>query len=370
MESDGGGHVPVVSALFRHGNALTRVSNGVPAEEVAEEEGQRGGGRLRVVDDPEPDLDVPSVYGIASSLPRCELSSGSIDVLRSIYQADTKSRSYNFILNRQRCLVELGLIASQAEMDQGKRPRPTLAALTKQRPRMLVPGSVEDSSQRKVIEDLSRAGNKEAAEPSRVIEVDDAPETEVPLSRKRKARPSGPGTSQAAATVVEIADPPTSVSVPPLQRTLTVNIAGEVVLEGPSKPAPAPGGETEGAYESKRRLRELIGAPGARIPDDALRSVPFYPSMGAQAFKKYFTPKWEEFSSHGELEDVLEASLASAIRASAMQMKVLGEFRNRMQEQKKRVAEASKADKEHQQALEGTKGCSGECPDSLQANGG
>ncbi|KAL2476751.1 Uncharacterized protein Adt_37487 [Abeliophyllum distichum] len=309
----------------------------------------------RVVDDPEPDLDVPSVYGIASFLPRCELSSGSIDVLRSIYQADTKSRSYNFILNRQRCLVELGLIASQADMDQGKRPRPTLAALTKQRPRMLVPGSAEDSSQRKVIEDLSRAGNKETAEPSKVIEVDDAPETEVPLSRKRKVRPSGTGTSQAAATVVEIADPPTSISVPPLQRTLTVNTAGEVVLEGPSKPTPTPEGETGGAYESRRRLRELIGAPGARILDDALRSVPFYPSMGAQAFKKYFTPKWEEFSSHGELEDVLEASLASTIRASAMQMKVLGEFRNRMQEHKRRVAEASKADKEHQQALEGLK---------------
>ncbi|KAL2493453.1 Uncharacterized protein Adt_29081 [Abeliophyllum distichum] len=309
----------------------------------------------RVVDDPEPDLDVPSVYGIASSLPRCELSSGSIDVLRSIYQANTKSRSYNFILNRQRCLVELGLIASQADIDQGKRPRPTLAALTKQRPGMLVPGSAEDSSQRKVIEDLSRAGNKEAAEPSKVIEVDDAPETEVPLSRKRKARPSGTGTSQVAATVVEIADPPTSISVPPLQRTLTVNTAGEVVLEGPSKPTPTPEGETGGAYDSRRRLRELIWAPGARIPDDALRSVPFYPSMGAQAFKKYFTPKWEEFSSHGELEDVLEASLASAIRASAMQMKVLGEFRNRMQEHKRRVAEASKADKEHQQALEGLK---------------
>ncbi|KAL2531372.1 putative abhydrolase domain-containing protein [Abeliophyllum distichum] len=291
MESDGGGHVPVVSTFFRHGNALTRVSNGVPAEEVAEEEGQRGGGWLRVVDDPEPDLDVPSVYGIASSLPRCELSSGSIDVLRSIYQADTKSRSYNFILNRQRCLVELGLIASQAEMDQGKRPRPTLAALTKQRPRMLVPGSIEDSSQRKVIEDLSRAGNKEAAEPSRVIEVDDAPETE---------RPASPEDVDS-----EYSGGRWSSRVPPSQ-------------------PPAPGGETEGAYESKRRLRELIGAPGARIPDDALRSVPFYPSMGAQAFKKYFTPKWEEFSSHGELEDVLEASLASAIRASAMQMKVPG----------------------------------------------
>ncbi|KAL2513123.1 hypothetical protein Adt_18723 [Abeliophyllum distichum] len=77
--------------------------------------------------------------------------------------------------------------------------------------------------------------------------------------------------------------------------------------------------------------------------------------MGAQAVKKYFTPKWEEFSSHDELEDLLEASLASAIRASAIQMKVLSEFRTRMQEQRRRVAEASKADKEHQQALEGLK---------------
>ncbi|KAL2472129.1 hypothetical protein Adt_40265 [Abeliophyllum distichum] len=77
--------------------------------------------------------------------------------------------------------------------------------------------------------------------------------------------------------------------------------------------------------------------------------------MGAQAVKKYFTPRWEEFSSHGELEDVLEASLASAIRASVMQMKVLGEFRTRMQELRKLVAQASKAEKEHQQAIEGLK---------------
>ncbi|KAL2471247.1 putative abhydrolase domain-containing protein [Abeliophyllum distichum] len=142
---------------------------------------------------------------------------------------------------------------------------------------------------------------------------------------------------------------------PPLQRTLTVNTSGEVVLEGPSKSTPTPEGGNGGPYDSKRRFRELIGAPGARIPDDALRNLPFYPSMAAQAVKKYFTPKWEEFSSHGESEDVLEASLASAIRASAMQMKVLGEFRTRMQEQRKLVAQASKADKEHQQALEGLK---------------
>ncbi|KAL2498304.1 Uncharacterized protein Adt_23854 [Abeliophyllum distichum] len=307
----------------------------------------------RVVDDPEPDLDVPSVYGIASSLPRCELSSGSIDVLRSIYQADSKSQSYSFILNRQRCLVELGLIASQAEMDQGRRPRPTLAKLAKQKPRTLVPGSAEDSSQRKAIEDLSRAGNKDVAGASNVIEVDDVPEVGVPLSRKRKAKPAEAGVSQARGGAIDVDN--TVDGVPPLQRTLAVNKSGEVVLEGPSRPSPAPESGEGGPFDSKRRLRELIGSSGSKIPDDSLQNVPFYPSMGAQEVKYYFTPKWEEFSSHGEVEDVLEASLASAIRASTLQMKVLGEFRIRMREQKKLVAQSSKADKEHQQAMEGLK---------------
>ncbi|KAL2455214.1 Plus3 domain-containing protein [Abeliophyllum distichum] len=98
----------------------------------------------RVFDDPEPDLDVPSVYGIASHLPRCELSQDVVDVLKSLYQADQKSRSYGLILNRHWCLVELGLMASKAKMDQGKRPRPTLAQLSKQRPKTLAPGSAED----------------------------------------------------------------------------------------------------------------------------------------------------------------------------------------------------------------------------------
>ncbi|KAL2542180.1 Plus3 domain-containing protein [Abeliophyllum distichum] len=304
----------------------------------------------RVFDDPEPDLDVPSV-----PLPRCELSQGAVDVLKSIYQADQKSRSYGLILNRHRYLVELGLMASNVEMDKGKCPRPTLARLSRQRPKTLAPGSAEDVSQRKAIEDLSRMGNKEAAEASKVIEVDDAPEAEVPLSRKRKAKSFRVGASQATTDAVEIANLSTTCSVSPLQRTLAVNTSGEMVLEGLSKSTPAPKGGSGGPYDSERRLRELIRAPGARIPDDILRNLPFYPSMGAQAVKKYFTPKWEEFSSHGELEDVLEASLASAIRASSLQMKVLGEFRMRMQEQRKLVAQASKADKEHQQAMEGLK---------------
>ncbi|KAL2505894.1 Plus3 domain-containing protein [Abeliophyllum distichum] len=74
------------------------------------------GNLQRVYDDPEPDLNVPSVYGIASPLPRCELSRENTDVLRSIYEADSKGRSYNFILNRQRCLVELGLVASKGSL--------------------------------------------------------------------------------------------------------------------------------------------------------------------------------------------------------------------------------------------------------------
>ncbi|KAL2511761.1 Uncharacterized protein Adt_17361 [Abeliophyllum distichum] len=232
----------------------------------------------RVFEDPEPDLDVPSVYGIANSLPRYELSRYIIDVLRSIYQGDPKTWSYELILNRHRCLVELGLMASKAEMDQGKRPRPTLAHLTKQRPKVLVLGSTEDTSQRKVIEDLSRKGNREAVGASTVIEVDDATDGEVPLSRKRKARAFETETSQARRNVVEVVDNYT-----------------------------ASGGGDGGPYDSKRRFRELIGALGVRIPDDALQNLSFYPSMGAQAVKKYFTPKWEEFSSHGELEDVLEA---------------------------------------------------------------
>ncbi|KAL2466208.1 Uncharacterized protein Adt_42059 [Abeliophyllum distichum] len=157
LESDGGGHVPCGSVIPSAWRCLFTSFN--PYTSRGSCRGRRAKRRKLV-----------------GPLPRCELSRENIDVLRSIYEADSKGRSYNFILNRQRCLVELGLVASKAEMDQGRRPRPTLAKLAKQRPRTLVPGSAEDSSQRKVIEDLSRAGNKEAAEASKVIEVDDAPE--------------------------------------------------------------------------------------------------------------------------------------------------------------------------------------------------
>ncbi|KAL2505146.1 hypothetical protein Adt_20767 [Abeliophyllum distichum] len=52
------------------------------------------------------------------------------------------------------------------------------------------------------------------------------------------------------------------------------------------------------------------------------------------------------------MEDVLEAGLATVVRVTCLQLKVLGKFRTRMQEPKQLVAEASKSYKEHQQALE------------------
>ncbi|KAL2472295.1 Uncharacterized protein Adt_40431 [Abeliophyllum distichum] len=196
----------------------------------------------RVYDDPEPDLDVPSVYGIASGSEEPEL------------RIDPEQASV------------------PAEMDQGKFPRPTLARLSKQRLKTLAPGSAEDVSQRKVVEDLSKAGNKEAVGASKVIEVEDVPEVEVPLSRKRKANSSETGTSQPRGSTVDV---DTVCDAPPLQRTLAVNTSGEVVLEGPSRPTLTPGSGDGGPFDSKRRLRELIGAPGVRIPDDVLRNVHF-----------------------------------------------------------------------------------------------
>ncbi|KAL2498375.1 hypothetical protein Adt_23925 [Abeliophyllum distichum] len=120
----------------------------------------------------------------------------------------------------------------------------------------------------------------------------------------------------------------------------------------PPKLSQPSGGSDGGPYDSKRKLKELIKPPEARIPDDVLRNLPFYLSMGAQIFKKYFSPKWEDLTFHRDLEDVPEASLAVAVRRTGMQLKVLEEVRQQMQRHKKLVAEALKS-KEYKQALEG-----------------
>ncbi|KAL2486135.1 hypothetical protein Adt_30891 [Abeliophyllum distichum] len=198
-------------------------------------------------------------------------------------------------------------------MDQRRRPRPTLTRLSKQRLKVLVPGSAEDTLQRNVIEDLSREENRiEVAAPN-VVEIEDTgvPEGEVSLKRKRKGGASGPGLSESKKKV-ELVDNYTVCVPQPLQRTLSVNPSGEVVLDSPPWVDPVSGSSGVGPFDSKKKLRELIGPPGSRISDDTLGNVPFFSSMGARAVRKYFIPKWEEFASLRELEDVLEASLEAA----------------------------------------------------------
>ncbi|KAL2532973.1 hypothetical protein Adt_06324 [Abeliophyllum distichum] len=73
-----------------------------------------------------------------------------------------------------------------------------------------------------------------------------------------------------------------AMDVPSIMRTLLVNPSGEVVLESPPQVTQNPGSPVGGPYDSKKKLRELIGAPGLRMLDDALQNVPFYPSMGTQ----------------------------------------------------------------------------------------
>ncbi|KAL2526478.1 hypothetical protein Adt_11532 [Abeliophyllum distichum] len=206
-------------------------------------------------------------------------------------------------------------------MDQGMRPRPTMVCLASSKPKSLASGSSEDSKQKKVIDELCLERNKREA---------------VVTGSKKKA--------------VEVVDNYAVCSPPPLQRTLSVTTAGEVVLDIPPKVPQSSERSDGGSYDSKRKLKELIGPLGARIPDDAVRNLPFYPAMVVQAFKKYFNPRWEDLASYGDLEDALEASLVAAVRTTEMQLKVLGEFRLQMQRHKKLAADASMLE-EYKQAI-------------------
>ncbi|KAL2475475.1 hypothetical protein Adt_36211 [Abeliophyllum distichum] len=60
-------------------------------------------------------------------------------------------------------------------------------------PKVLVPCSTEDTSQRKVIENLSWEGNRAEVAAHDVVEIEDlgAPEREAPLKRKMKSGASG-----------------------------------------------------------------------------------------------------------------------------------------------------------------------------------
>ncbi|KAL2492557.1 hypothetical protein Adt_28185 [Abeliophyllum distichum] len=194
--------------VFRRGNSLARIPDYLSAEKVFEEERQGRGAWVVLF------LSLESHRPLVT------------DCLSSIKQ--WKESWFWVAGNWQR-------VADDPELDLD-------------RPRVLAPGSSEDLRQKKVLEDLSREGNRDEAEAPNVVEIEDtnASEVDVPLTRKRKVETSGVGSSS----------------------------------------------------QSKGKAVE--------------------------AMKKYFTPRWEEFALHGDLDDVLEVGLAAAIRASRMQLKVLG----------------------------------------------
>ncbi|KAL2491504.1 putative abhydrolase domain-containing protein [Abeliophyllum distichum] len=303
---------------------------------LPKKEGQGGRSRVRVYDDPEPDLDVPSFCGMANILPRCELSKDVVDIVGSIYQAAPLTRSYGLILNGHHSLVELGLMASEG-------------------PRFLVPGSAGDTLQKKVIEDLSWEENRTEVAAPDAVEIEDSgvPEGEVPLKRKKKCWASRSGPSQSKKKEVEVVDNYTVCAPQPLQRTLSVNHSGEVVLDSPLRVDPVSRGSGVGLFDSRKKLKELIGPPGSRISDYTLKNVPFFPSMGAQTVKKYFTPKWEEFATLEELEDMLEAGLTAAVRAMSLQIKAdLKEFDSNVLQLTKQLDNVNATQKVAIEALE------------------
>ncbi|KAL2492133.1 hypothetical protein Adt_27761 [Abeliophyllum distichum] len=100
------------------------------------------------------------------------------------------------------------MCSGTVEMDQKRRPRPMLARLMKQRPKVLVPKSAEDTSQRKVIEDLSREGNRAEVAAPDLVEVEDSGnlEGETPLKKKKKGGASGSGPSLPKKKAAELVD--------------------------------------------------------------------------------------------------------------------------------------------------------------------
>ncbi|KAL2542868.1 hypothetical protein Adt_03846 [Abeliophyllum distichum] len=143
-------------------------------------------------------------------------------------------------------------------MDKGKLPRPTMAHFASKKSKALAPGPSEDSKHKNVIEDLSRDGNRDEADKADVVEIDEsveAAEEEVPLSRKRKVGTS----SQVKKKTIEVMDNYTVCSPPPLQRMLSITDAGEIVLEISPKLHQSSEDSDGRPYDSKRKLRELIG---------------------------------------------------------------------------------------------------------------
>ncbi|KAL2514975.1 hypothetical protein Fot_28946 [Forsythia ovata] len=72
---------------------------------------------------------------------------------------------------------------------------------------------------------------------------------------------------------------------------------------------------------------------GQRLPNEAIHDMYFQATLWAQAFNRYLPHSWKAFVTEGDMDDLLEASIACSIRAAFASMKSL----NALKEYKKKV---------------------------------
>ncbi|KAL2531656.1 hypothetical protein Adt_05007 [Abeliophyllum distichum] len=85
---------------------------------------------------------------------------------------------------------------------------------------------------------------------------------------------------------------------------------------------------------------ELVGKMGQKLPNESIEDLDLQAALGAQAFSRYLPSSWKAFMTEGDMEDLLEASIACSIRTASASMRSL----NAVKEYKKKMAgEATKA---------------------------
>ncbi|KAL2513325.1 Uncharacterized protein Adt_18925 [Abeliophyllum distichum] len=203
----------------------------------------------RVVSDPEPELDVPGVYGNASAFLQCELKKEELDILREIYGQASEDKRFGKLIRLPKYLIELGQMATKEVAHLPNRPKvvdqpkPTLSRLV----RSSRVGEGLKNNKKKEKESLSKGVTKVVSE------------------------------AKAVAIVTEL-----------LQRVLSVTPTRAIV-----------------------------------VGDLLHRDLDLQSALEAQAFSRYLPLSWKAFMIEGDMEYLLEASIACSIRATSTSMRSL-----------------------------------------------
>ncbi|KAL2465748.1 hypothetical protein Adt_41599 [Abeliophyllum distichum] len=236
----------------------------------------------RVVNDSEPDLNVPNFYDVANALPRCEIKKWELEILCAIYERPVGKRSTTFCV---------------AGFELGKRPMPPLA-------RLLALKVVRSD----------RQGRDQAKR-----------EKSVKVIENVAVLPPDPKQRRLAVTSAEVV------------------MAQEVILVGGQEAVrrTSVGGNGGNGPETRSRwmFRKLIGDLEKRLSKPHAKDLALYLAMGTESFQKYVNKLWKAFLTEGDAEDWKEASLACSICSTLAQLKSLVVFRK----MKKKTADVMEA---------------------------